>query len=191
MLGRSPKNIMPSDHYNYADQRRVIIEVCEDFYSNDPPIRVYSFVVDEGVVENSDTIPKAILNHLQGKDGYSLEERRSITECGASGAIQEISLAIVSGIAGGLAAYSIDLIRGWKKPNASAICYTDEELIETFSETIKRSYKPYGELNMLEQTSDTDSIKAIFRDDNSIIFNCSIDRDSGFITIIRSEKTNQ
>ena len=79
--------MIPDEYYNHADERRVIITVSDDFFSDDSPACVYSFTVSGEAVDGHDTIPKALLEHLYGKDGYSLDERRSITECGASGAV--------------------------------------------------------------------------------------------------------
>ncbi len=180
--------MIPDDYYNYADERRVTITVSDEFFSNHPPSCVYSFTLSGDAVDGHDTIPKALLEYLYGKDEYSLDERRLITECGASGAVQEISLAVVSGIAGGLATYAVELLKKWKGSKDAEIPVSDDDLIDQLTRSIKRFYQPYGELTLLEQKPDGDDLTAVIRDSSDMMFHCSINRKTGFMKITRGER---
>ena len=72
--------MISEDDYNYADERRIVVSIFEEFHEQDSPLSVLEFRLDGDVVEKPDEIPRAILSHLYGKDGYSLDERRSIYE---------------------------------------------------------------------------------------------------------------
>ncbi len=113
----------------------------------------------------------------------------SITECGASGAIQEISLAVVSGIAGGLATYVVGLLKDWKGTKGTLVPESEEGLIKQFARTIRLSYQPNGELTVLEQKTDGHAFTAVIRDLSGVKFFYSVDRETGFIRITRGERT--
>ena len=181
--------MIPDDYYNYAVERSVLISVSDDFTSGESPTQVYAFSVSGEDVESHDTIPKALLDHLYGKDGFSIDEHRSILECGASCAIQEISLAVVSGIAGGLATYAVSLLKGWRKSSSTVLPDSEEGIIEQLTGTIEKAYNPDGELTVLEEKPEGNEFTALIRDSHDVKFHCSVDRETGFITISRGERT--
>ena len=177
--------MISEDDYNYADERRIVVSIFEEFHEQDSPLSVLEFRLDGDVVEKPDEIPRAILSHLYGKNGYSLDERRSINECGASAAVHEISLAVVSGIAGGLATYLVGLVASWRGSQSDGNPSSEEFQVEQFLDVIKRSYKPLGELTVLEQGEDGDDFVAVVRDSSDTRFDCRASAKSGMISIKR------
>ena len=112
---------VPDDFLDYADFRRIIVWVADDFCrSRNDANEIYEIVIPCGVITNQETIPKTILEHLYGHDGYALDQRISIFECGASGMMQEVSVQVSATLLAGLIVYVTAQARRWlaSKPNS-------------------------------------------------------------------------
>ena len=184
MLKRSPK-MDTAETYNYAVERQIIVEVYDDFTDRSEPAEVIAFYLDGDSFSSHDDLPLMILDHLYGLDGFSVDDRRHIYECGASNAIQEIVLAIVSGLAGGLTTHLVESLKKLKKGSSAEGDPDESYSVEQFSRTIQKSYKPSGELLVLEQSASDTHFSAIIRDSSDCLFSCSLSFESGHISVKR------
>lgn len=185
--GKDPKEI--DDYLNYADERRVIISVRDFFGSGEKPTEVYFASIPGDAVQSRDEITKVLLADLYGKDGYSLEERLSIYECGASGMLQEISVEVIGGVAAPFVIYALAKLKAWitrsKSGERAAGVRNDEECLEFMKTLLERHYRATGVIRASTHVATPESVSAEFRDSRGTVYMCSVDRATG----ITSAKT--
>ncbi len=132
---------MDNDLFDYANAREIVVFVGDHLYNaSKSPIKIVTVAIPEGRVERRATIPAAIADHLAKKEGYSIKDSVSIVECGASGGMQEIVIAIGGGLATNLITFLAVQTRRWLGRKKRATPETDELLISRMKKDIERYF---------------------------------------------------
>lgn len=104
------------------------------------PIKILTVTIPEGNVEGRATIPNAVAGHLARKEGYSIKDSVSIIECGASGGMQEIIIAIGSGLATNLITFLAIQTRKWLGRKREATIERDTLLTDKMKVCVERYF---------------------------------------------------
>lgn len=164
-----------------AERRNISIVVHDYFGSPDPPQEMCFAVLPGDCYPRRDELIREFLRDLYGRDGYSINHRRSVIECGASGGSEEIAIEVTGGVATFFILEAIRKLRSWlssavNPEEASSDAMGDEECLDTLKLYLERFYRPSGTLTFLSHQGFDDRLEAQVRDSRGTVWTCSIDR---------------
>ena len=175
----------PQDYIDYADERRIIITSTDDIGGD--VRRAFVVTVPGDVVTNPQDIIKLLLEPVYGTDGYSISDTRTITECGASGAIHEVILSIVGGITEGITTHVLERVQSWMeyadRQDISLPGYDENCQISQTQDILRRQFRAHGELTVLDRQDTANELNLVIRDSSDVRWDCKLDRVTGAISI--------
>lgn len=177
-------------YLNYADERRVTISVRDLLGSGEDPYEVYHASVPGDVRLNRDEITKSFLEELYGKNGYTIDQRLSISECGASGMLQDISVEVIGGVATTFVLYALHRIRTWIQCSHHG-CHprSIDDCLKELADLIQRRYRVGEQIPLSSHEATDDSVSAVFRDKRGTTYSCTIERRTGISAIKTRRKS--
>lgn len=178
-----------SEYLAYADQRCISIMVRDYFGSDEPPLEMhFAFVPSESSCAK-DEVVTSFLEDLYGRDGYSIDQRLSIRECGASSCAEEVAVEVVGSVASHFVVRALGKIRGWISSAATRVNerngLSDEECMDAISRNLQRFYRPSGTLTFLSHDGTSEDFTAKIRDSKGVVWTCNIDRRTGITSAKR------
>jgi hypothetical protein len=177
-----------NEYFNHAVYRDITVKVADDFCQvEENPDSVFFVSLPGDVVTDRDEIFRTLARPLYGKEGFSIEQRTSIVECGASGAGQEILIGVASGLATSLIIYLAEQTKAWlagREPVEDSF-NDDVACLENISKLLKNFYMPVSPLTASNQSSTPEQFFVTMTDATHKRFDCSIDRRTMLVSIKR------
>ena len=158
---------------DYADARTLMLLECEDprYSSTLEQITILDLPTEE--VTSHDEIPQKVLELIdiinQQEDehiflgNFTIDDKRSINYVGASSALQEVIVAITTGVTGSASTILIQQLMTWCAGKYRKIMTPERRLdvaISSARDLVVRQFNPQGILEVLE-TSTTESTSKI------------------------------
>lgn len=168
----------------YADSRTIVIRSVTSPTEVPDKITVFEFASSDE--PSADNLIEALDEALRGQFNFTIDERRSYTNWGASGGAHEIIVAIVSGAAAGvtqiIADFARTLVGGSKKKSE---VFEEGRAIQRATSMVKQYYEQRAELTIQSQTHRENVFELHVKDTFGISYDVSVDKVTGAISISR------
>ena len=189
--------------YDYADKRTLLLREYGNLHNRNTLKRVTLLHVPPEEV-TADETPQTVLrliseiNTHSDEHGslvhYEIEDKRLIHELGASGALQEVVVAIVTGAAGSASTILLQQVMAWCAGKYRKDNSPEKRIDHATSgarDLVVRQFSPQGVLEILDTSSTEERSKVVIKDSQGTLYEVKIQHKPPYATQARKIRKRQ